>query len=145
MRALAACLVLAGLATTAGCPSDNGAVRLDVSQAVGVSPPIAGYSASNAAFATDPNGFVHFTANSNQGVLTMRLGGPLGPSQVIDLAAGGDTVDFTVGDAVWSATGGTLAVESLRPLIIGFSTVTMTARSAAASGDFVFDGAGTFR
>ena len=144
MRTLRLGLALAALAAV-GCLNDNGAVRLDVSQAVGVSPALGGYSASNAAFATDPNGFVHFTATSSQGTLTMRLVGPLSPSQPIDLATTPDMVALAVGDAVWNADGGTLVVESLKPLIVGFSAVSMRAGSPAASGRFVVDGAGTFR
>jgi hypothetical protein len=145
MRALGACLALTAFAAAAGCLNDDGAVRLAVTDARGLAPPISGYSASNAAVAVDASGRVHFTATSNQGILSLQLDGPLAPSTTIDLAAAPSAVDFTIGDASWSNDGGTLVIESVHPVIVNFAAVPMSARSAAAGGEFVFSGSGTFR
>ena len=137
--------VVVGLAAiaVAGCrPDDTGAVLLHVSARSDAAVPPT-YSSSTAAAALTGDGLVHLTATSNQGLLRLVIVGPLLLGARIELPA--DALHFDIGADDWANGGGTLDVLSVDPAIVNFSAVPMEARSATATGSFVFDGGGTFQ
>jgi hypothetical protein len=144
MRLFLAGVAAVALAVAGGCLDDNGAVRLFVSDAIDVSPLVSGYSSSNADFTPTPDGVLHFTATSNQGILLIAVPGPLVEGTVYELSPGQKSVQFTLGSSVWFGEGGLLVIDRLDPLMVGLSDVTMVA-AVDASGSFDFTGTGIFR
>lgn len=145
MRTWRAALALAALWAAGGCLGDGGTVTLTVSQAMGVSPAVAGFSASNATANTGSDGYVHFTATSSQGTLTMLIVGPITAGQQVDLLQEHNFVSLDVTGAGWSSNGGMLAVDGINPYRVRFISVPMVRGSGAAMGTFFFDGSGTFK
>lgn len=145
MRTLRACVALLTLALCGGCLGDGGSVMLTVGQAMGVTPALSGYTASNATANTDSDGFVHFTATSSQGTLTMLVVGPLAAGQIADLAQQHNFVSIDIPGAGWSSNGGMLAVDGVSPYRVRFLAVPMLRGSGSAMGSFVLDGSGTFK
>ncbi len=145
MRALGAVLVVA-LTTVGGCvPNDTGAVLLHLDQRSDASLLLPTYSSSTAAVSFSPDGPVHFTATSSQGLVTLLLPGPLISGSTVELPTDEERVHFAVGNAGWGNQGGNIFIISVNPAIVRFAGVPMVARSGAAFGSFVFDGDGTFR
>ena len=145
MRALRLGLAV-GMAAVAvaGClRDDTGAVLLHLDQRTDVSAP-ATYSSSTAAASFAPDGPVHLTATSNQGVVTLLLAGPLRDGATIELPHDEERLHFAVGEADWGNRGGTIVVLSASPVILSFVVVPMEARSDAAAGAFVVGAACAF-
>jgi hypothetical protein len=145
MRTLRAALAAAALWAAGGCLGDGGTVMLTVDQSMGVSPPVTGFSSSNATANTASDGFVHFTATSSQGTLTMLIVGPLVAGQQVDLLQEHNFVSFDVTGAGWSSNGGMLSVDGLNPYRVRLISVPMIVGSGAAKGSFYFNGSGTFK
>jgi len=145
MRLLPACLAAVALALAGGCKTDNGSVLLMVEQPTGVSPPVTGYSSSDAVASPESTGLVHFTATSNQGTLTMEVQGPLVPGQNVDLGQEHNFLSFDVTGAGWASNGGMIAVDGVDPFRIRFLGVPMMRSTGAAAGSFAFTGSGTFK
>lgn len=146
MRTLGACaaalaLVIAG----GGCLGDGGSVMLSVDQAMGLSPALSGFNATNATANVGSDGFIHFTATSSQGTLTMLVVGPVMQGQQVDLSMEHNFVSFDVTGAGWSNNGGMLAIDGVDPYRVRFLAVPMLKGSGAAMGSFVFNGSGTFK
>jgi hypothetical protein len=134
------------VAAAGGCLGDGGSVTLTVEQAMGVSPPLSGFAASDATANTDSAGQIHFTATSKQGTLTMLVVGPtLMPGQMVDLAQEHNFLSLDVTGAGWSSNGGMLAVDGVNPYRVRFVAVPMLPGSGAAMGSFVLNGSGTFK
>jgi hypothetical protein len=145
--------VVVGLAAiaVAGCrPDDTGAVLLHVSARAGAPVPPT-YSSSTAAAAFTADGLVHLTATSNEGLLRLVIFGPLVAGAILELPV--DAVHFAIGDADWANDAGTLEVLTVEgniggsdpATVVSFVALPMSARSAGATGSFVFDGGGTYR
>lgn len=145
MRILRACLAALSLVAAGGCLGDGGTVMLTVDQAMGVSPALTGFSSTNATANTGSDGFIHFTATSPQGTLTMLVVGPVKQGDMVDLSAEHNFLSFDVTGAGWSNNGGTLAIDGLSPYRVRFLAVPMLKGSGSAMGSFVFDGSGTFK
>jgi hypothetical protein len=144
-RALRACLAACALVAAGGCLGDGGSVMLTVDQAMNVSPALTSYSASNATANVGVDNFVHFTATSPEGTLTMLLNGPLKAGDMVDLAAEHNFLSFDVKDGGWSSNGGMLAVDGVGPYRVRFLAVPMLKGSGTVTGSFVFNGSGTFK
>ena len=136
-------LLAASLLLT-GCLGSGGNVTLSVSMAMGVSPSVTGYSATNATAVADGAGVVHFTATSSDGELTLLIQGPLSQGQMPDLMSEHNNMSLDVMGAGWASNGGVIAVDGVSPYKLRFISVPMLAGSGDAKGSFVIDGAGTF-
>ena len=148
MRILRAALAAAALVAAGGCLGDGGTVMLTFDQQMSVSPAITGFQASNATANESSDGFIHFTATSGQGILTMLVVGPLHAGDTVDLMTEHNVVSFDRGGtpaAGWSNNGGTLTVDGVNPYKLRFNAVPMLRGSGAAMGSFVVDGSGTFK
>jgi hypothetical protein len=148
MRILRASLAVAALVAAGGCLGDGGTVTLTFDQQSTVTPPITGFNASNATANESSDGFIHFTATSPQGTLTMLIVGPLHSGDTVDMMTAHNFVSFDRGGtpaAGWSNNGGTLTVDAVSPYKLVFNAVPMLRGSGAAMGDFVLDGSGTFK
>ncbi|HTD50138.1 MAG TPA: hypothetical protein VK771_06030 [Acidimicrobiia bacterium] len=137
--------IMFALLLAAGCRDDKGAVLLHATHAMSVSPPLSTYSSSTAAAVFFPDGPVQLTATSNEGVLGIRLHGPLTRGTSLELSTAPSVVQFDVDAASWANQGGIIVVESVDPLIVRLVAVPMSPRNDFASGNFSFDGEGTFR
>ena len=145
MRPLHVAVALAALATAGCLPDDHGAVLLHFeSRSDGSSAPPS-YTSSRAAAAFTPDGLVHLSATSNQGILQVTVDGPLALGATIDLPPGEPRVRYTIADSSWTSDGGTLSVLSIDPAIISFTSVPMHPSAGPATGSFVLTGGGTFR
>jgi len=148
MRILRASLAAAALVGAGGCLGDGGTVTLMFDQQSTVTPPITGFNASNATANDASDGFIHFTATSAQGILTMDVVGPLHAGDTVDMMTAHNFLSFDRGGtpaAGWANNGGTLTVDAVGPYKIRFNAVPMLRGSGAAMGDFVIDGSGTFK
>jgi hypothetical protein len=148
MRILRASLAAAALVAAGGCLGDGGTVTLTFDQQSTVTPAITGFNASNATANESSDGFIHFTATSAQGTLTMLVVGPLHAGDTVDLMTAHNFVSFDRAGtpaAGWSNNGGTLTVDAVGPYKLRFNAVPMLRGSGAAMGDFVLDGSGTFK
>jgi hypothetical protein len=145
MRIVRAALAACALWAAGGCLGDGGTVNLTVEQAMGVSPPLSGFSATNATANFDSLGQTHFTASSSQGTLTMVVNGQPTAGEVLDLAAEHNFLSFDITGAGWASNGGMLAVDATNPYKVRFLAVPMLRGSGSAQGSFVFNGAGTFK
>jgi hypothetical protein len=145
MRIVSVCVAALALG---GCPGGGGTVTLTVVQAMGVSPPVTGFTSTNGIGNPSSDGLVHFTATSADAILTMVVAGPLSAGQTVDLMTDHNFVSYDlVGTtkAGWSSNGGMLAVDGLNPYRVRFLAVPMIVGSGAAMGTFMFNGSGTFR
>ncbi len=145
MKLVGACVAGLALVTATGCLGDGGNVMLTVSQAMNLSPALSGYTASDATANLGVDGFVHFTATSSQGTLTMLVNGPLKAGDMVDLSAEHNFLSFDLTGAGFSSNGGRLAVDGVSPYRVRFVSVPMLKGSGNATGSFVFDGSGTFK
>jgi hypothetical protein len=145
MRIVRACLAAAALVAAGGCLGDGGMVSLTFDQQSMVSPALTVFNASNATANTSDDGFVHFTATSANGTLTMLVVAPIHAGDTIDLMAEHNFVSFDVPGSGWSSNGGTLAVDSVSPDKVRFNAVPMIGGSGSAKGSFVINGTGTFK
>ena len=148
MRILRATLAAAALVAAGGCLGDGGTVMLTFDQQSTVTPAITGFNASNATANEASDGFIHFTATSAQGILTMLIVGPLHAGDSVDLMTEHNSISFDCGGtpaAGWSNNGGTLTVDGVSPYKLRFNAVPMLRGSGAAMGSFVLNGSGTFK
>lgn len=148
MRILRACLAVAALVVAGGCLGDGGTVTLTFDQQDAVTPAITRFDSSNATANQSSDGFVHFTATSAQGTLTMLIVGPIHAGDTVDLMSDHNFVSFDRGGspaAGWSNNGGTLTVDGVSPYQLRFDAVPMLRGSGAAMGSFIVDGSGTFK
>ena len=146
MRIVRAALALAALAVAGGCLGDGGTVMLTADNQMGVSPTLTGFNASNATANQSSDGYIHFTASSAQGILTMLVVPPITVGNNIDLMQEHNFVSIDVpGPAGWSNNGGMIAVDGTNPYRLRFLAVPMIVGSGSAKGSFVFNGSGTFR
>jgi hypothetical protein len=145
MRSLRALVALAALWAAGGCLGDGGSVTLTVDQPMGVTPVVTGFSSSNATANTSSDGYVHFTATSSQGILTMLIVGPISAGQMVDLLQEHNFVSLDITGAGWSSNGGMLAVDGINPYRLRFLAVPMVRGSGSAMGSFFFNGSGTFK
>jgi hypothetical protein len=148
MRTLAACLAAASLVAAGGCLGDGGVVTVTFDQQSMVTPTISNFNAANATANDSSDGFIHFTATSTQGTLTMLIVGPIHVGDMVDLMTEHNMVSFDRGGAPaagWSNNGGILAVDGVMPYKVRFLAVPMLRGSGAAMGSFVLDGTGTFK
>ncbi len=148
MRILRACLAAAALAAAGGCLGDGGTVMLTFDQQMGVMPAITVFNSSNATANQSSDGFIHFTATSSDGTLTMLIVGPIKAGDMVDMGQEHNFVSFDRAGAPaagWSNNGGMLAVDAVSPYKLRFTAVPMLGGSGAAMGSFVVDGSGTFK
>ena len=145
MRTLLACSAAAALVAAGGCLGDGGTVSLTFDQQMSVTPAIANFNASNGTANADDQGFVHFTATSPEGTLTMDVIMPLDVGSMVDLAAEHNFLSFDIKGAGWSSNGGMLAVDGVKPYKVRLLTVPMLPGSGSAMGSFVLNGSGTFK
>jgi len=148
MRIVRACLAAAALVAAGGCLGDGGTVSLTFDMQQTVTPAITGFNAANATANESSDGFIHFTATSTQGTLTMLIVGPLHTGDMVDLMTEHNFVSFDRAGtpaAGWSSNGGMLAVDGVSPYKIRFLGVPMLVGSGMAMGSFVVNGSGTFK
>jgi hypothetical protein len=145
MRTLRVCLAVGALWASGGCLGDGGTVMLTVDQAMGVTPTITGFNATNATVNKDSLGENHFTATSSGGTLTMLVIGNLEAGQMVDMSFEHNFLSFDITGAGWSSNGGFIAIDGINPTRVRFLAVPMLKGSGSAMGSFVFDGSGTFK
>jgi hypothetical protein len=145
MRILRACLAASALVAAGGCLGDGGSVMVTFDSQSGVTPAITGFTATNATGTESSDHFVHFTATSPQGTLTMLLSSPLSAGQMADLTMDHNFVSYDITGAGWGSNGGTVAVDSISPYKVRFLSVPMLPGSGSAKGDFVLNGSGTYK
>jgi hypothetical protein len=148
MRILRACLAAASLVAAGGCLGDGGTVTLTFDQQSSVTPTITAFNSSNATANESSDGFVHFTATSGQGTLTMLIVGPIHAGDSVDLMTEHNFVSFDRAGtpaAGWANNGGMLAVDGVSPYKVRFLAVPMLVGSGAAMGSFTMNGSGTFK
>lgn len=146
MRTARAALAAAALAVAGGCLGEGGTVMLTADNQMSVSPTLTTYTATNATGNMASDGYVHFTASSSQGILTMLVVPPITVGNNVDLMQEHNFVSIDVpGPAGWSNNGGMLAVDGVNPYRLRFLAVPMIVGSGSAKGSFVFNGSGTFR
>lgn len=138
-------LALVALAAAGGCLDKGGTVMLTVEQAMGVSPTVTNFNATDATASTDSETIIHFTASSKEGTLTMLVLGPLVVGEQISLSETHNNASFDVTGAGWGSNGGMLTVSGLAPYVLEFNSVPMLHGSGSAQGSFVFTGTGTFK
>lgn len=113
-----------------------------------VTPAITAFNSSNATANQSSDGFIHFTATSSDGILTMLIVGPIHTGDMIDMMSEHNFVSFDRSGtpaAGWSNNGGMVAVDGVSPYKLRFLAVPMLPGSGAAKGSFVLDGPGTFK
>ncbi|HXU73223.1 MAG TPA: hypothetical protein VN947_28085 [Polyangia bacterium] len=146
MRTLLACAAVASLFVAAGgCLGDGGTVTLTFDQQMSVTPTVVGFNASNATGTAETDGFVHFTATSAMGTLTMLTISPIHAGDMVDLMQEHNFVSFDISGAGWGSNGGMLAVDEVSPYKVRFLAVPMIRGSGSAMGSFVINGSGTFK
>jgi hypothetical protein len=147
MRILHACFAAAALVAAAGgCLGDGGTVQLTFDSQMSVTPAISKLNASNGTANTTPDGYVHFTATSGDGTLTMLAVGPaFKAGDTIDLTVEHNFVSFDIQGAGWSNNGGMIAVDGVNPYRLRFEGVPMIKGSGSAMGSFVINGTATFK
>lgn len=146
MKILRACLAGCALvAAVGGCTGDGDSVMLTVDQAMNLSPPMSAFSAKDATATEGNDGFIHFTATSSQGTLTMLIAGAPQAGQTLDLAMDHNALSFDIPSGGWSSNGGMLAVDGVSPYRVRFLAVPMRKGAGSVSGTFVFNGSGTFK
>jgi hypothetical protein len=145
MRILRASLAVAALVAAGGCLGDGGTVTLTFDQQSTVTPPITGFNASNATANEASDGFVHFTATSSQGTLTMLIVPPIHAGDMVDMGMEHNFVSFDITGGGWGNNGGMLAVDGVSPYRVRFLAVPMLRGAGSAMGSFVINGSGTFK
>ncbi len=152
MRIFRACLAAASLVAAGGCLGDGGTVMLTFDQQMSVTPAITVFNSTNATANQSSDGFIHFTATSSQGTLTMLIVGTdaagnstITPGGMIDMGAEHNFVSFDIKGAGWANNGGMLAVDGVNPYRLRFEAVPMLRGSGNAMGSFVLNGTGTFK
>ncbi len=148
MRTLRACLAAAALVAAGGCLGDGGTVTLTFDQQMTVTPAITAFNASDGTAVESSDHFIHFTAMSAEGTLTMLVTPPINVGDSVDLSADHNFVSFDRGGAPaagWSNNLGMLNVLGVSPYKLQFVAVPMLAGSGAAMGSFVINGSGTFK
>ena len=88
MRIIRAGLAACALIVAGGCLGDGGTVMIMFDQQMAVTPTVTGFNASNATANDSDDGFVHFTATSSQGTLTMLIVPPIHAGDMIDMGMG---------------------------------------------------------
>ncbi|HEY2744096.1 MAG TPA: hypothetical protein VGL86_05725 [Polyangia bacterium] len=148
MRTLRACLAAAALVAAGGCLGDGGKVTLTFDQQSSVTPAITAFNASDGTAVEESDHFIHFTATSPQGTITMLIVPPLNIGDMVDLSAEHNVISFDRGGtpaAGWSNNTGTLMVLGVSPYKLQFEAVPMLPGSGASMGSFVVNGSGTFK
>ena len=149
MRTLRACLAAAAVLGAAGGGLGNGGVvTLTFDSQMGVTPTITNFNASDGTGIEESDHFVHFTATSTQGTITMLITPPINAGDMVDLSAEHNVVSFDRGGAPaagWSNNTGTVMVLGVSPYKLQFQAVPMLPGSGAAMGSFVINGSGTFK
>jgi hypothetical protein len=131
--------------TLTGCFGQGGDVSLTVSNAMGLSPAVSDYNASNGIANSDSQRIIHCTAVSRMGAqLTVQLQGPLKQGDTLSLVVDHNFLSLDQTGAGWSSNGGSVAVDGVSPYRLRFMTIPMLAGSGAAQGSFVLNGIGTF-
>src|SRR2546421_6751971 len=128
MRTLRASLAAAALVVAGGCLGDGGTVTVTFDQQSMVTPTVTGFNSSNATANESSDGFIHFTATSGQGTLTMLIVGPLHAGDSVDLMSEHNFVSFDRAGtpaAGWGNNGGMLAIDALGPYKVRFLAVPM--------------------
>ncbi|MGZ3439337.1 MAG: hypothetical protein ACXVDD_07465 [Polyangia bacterium] len=145
MRILAACLAACALVAAGGCLGDGGTVMITFDQQMAATPTVTGFNASNATANEASDGFVHFTATSGQGTLTMLIVPPIHAGDMVDMGMEHNFVSFDITGAGWANNGGTLAVDGVSPYRVRFLAIPMLRGSGSAMGSFVLNGSATFK